>query len=186
MSAEKIIEQIKKDSKKEIDQILKEAKTQAADIIKDAKKEAEQEAEKILSDGKQQSENLKKTLISKANQDVNREIMNAREKIIEECFTKAQHELSILKGNNYDKIVKKLIEDGKKKLGEEFILLVTRDADKKIAEDLGIHVDGFTESSGGVILKSKDGRIVLDHTFDGILKRDKDKIRRKVGNILFS
>ena len=112
--------------------------------------------------------------------------MNAREKIIEECFTKAQHELSILKGNKYDKIVKQLIKDGKKKLGEEFILLVTRDADKKIAEDLGIHVDGFTESSGGVILKSKDGRIVLDHTFDGILKRDKDMIRRKVGNILFS
>jgi len=186
MTAEKIIEQIKKDSEKEINQILKEAKGQATSIIKDAKKEAEQESDKILSDGEQQGENIKRILISKANQDAKREIMNAREKIIEECFTKAHHELSILKGKEYEKIVKKLIEDGRKKLGEKSLLLVSREAGKKIAEHLGIQIDGYVEASGGVVLKSQDGRVILDHTFDGILKREKDKMRRKVGKLLFS
>jgi len=31
-----------------------------------------------------------------------------------------------------------------------------------------------------------DGKITLNHTFDGILKREKDKIRIKVGKMLFS
>ena len=186
MTAEKIIEQIKKDSDKEIKQILQEAKGQANSIIKDAKKEAEQESEKIISDGKQQGENIKRILISKANQDAKREIMNAREKIIEECFTKAHHELSILKGEEYEKIIKKLIVDGNKKLGEKGLLFVSRGAGKNIAKNLGIKIDGYVESSGGVLLKSSDGRVILDHTFDGILKREKDKMRRKIGAILFS
>lgn len=186
MTAEKIIEQIKKDSQKEIKQILNDAEEQASSILKDAKKEAEQESDKILSDGTQQSENIKKILISKANQDTKREIMKAREEIIEECFTKAHHELSILRGNEYEKIVKKLIQNGRRKLGGKCSLLVSRGANKTIAEDLGISIDGKVETSGGVILKSADGRVTLDHTFDGILKREKDKIRRKVGKLLFS
>jgi len=186
MSAEKIIEQINKDSEKEKSQILKEAKQQASNIIKEAKEEAKIDSNKILSEGKNQAENVKRILISKANQDAKRELMNAREKIIEECFTKAHHELSILKGQRYEKIVIKLIEDGRKKLGGSGSLFVTREADKKMAEELGIKIDGYVESSGGVVLKSSDGRIILDHTFDGILKREKDKMRPMVGRILFS
>jgi len=186
MSAEKIIEQIKKDSETEIKQIQNDAESQAKGILETTKKEAEKEAEKILENGKKQSDNLKKILVSKANQDAKRDIMNARETIIDECFTKAHHELSILKGEHYEKIVKKLIIDGQKKLGGSCMVLVTRDADKKIAKDLGIHIDGTIESAGGVILKSSDGRVTLDHTFDGILKREKDKLRIKVGKLLFS
>ena len=186
MTAEKIIEQIKKDSQKEINRILKDAEEQKTSILKDAKKEAEQDSDKILLNGKRQSENIKKILISKANQDTKREMIKEREEIIEECFTKAHHELSILKGKEYEKIVKKLIEDGRRKLGGKCSLLVSREADKTMAGDLGIPIDGHIETSGGVILKSVDGRVTLDHTFDGILQREKSKIRRKVGKLLFS
>lgn len=186
MSAEKIIEEIKKDSEKEVKQILNEVKKQAASILENSKKEAQAESEKIISDGKKQSENIKKILISKANQDAKREVIKAQEEIIEECFTKAHHELSILKGNDYEKLVKKLIEDGRKKLGGECSIIISREADKKIAENLGIRLGGYVETSGGVILKSLDGRVTLDRTFDGILKREKSKIRIKVGKLLFS
>jgi vacuolar-type H+-ATPase subunit E/Vma4 len=186
MTAEKIIEQIKKDTEKEVKNINQEAEKQAKAIIESAKKHAKIEADKILTSGIDQSENLKKILLSKANQDVKKEIMNAKEKIIENCFTKAHHELSILKGERYERIVRKLIKDGQEKLGRKCIVLITRDVDKKIAIDLGINVVGTIESSGGIILKSADEKIILNHTFDGILKREKDKIRIKVGSLLFS
>ena len=112
--------------------------------------------------------------------------MNAREHIIEECFTKAHHELSILKGAGYERLVKKLMLNGQKKLGEKCRVMVTRDVDRKIAEELGISITGKVESAGGVVLISSDGKVTLDHTFDGILKREKDKIRIKVGKLLFS
>ena len=186
MSAEKIIQQIKKDSEIEIKHILKDAENQAKIILENSKKATENEIKKIESDSLNKSENLKKILISKASQDAKKEIMNAREKIIEDCFTKAHSELSKLKGTDYNNIVKKLIEDGRNKLGKKCTVMISREEDKKIAEDLGISVDGTVESSGGVVLKSSDGKIILDHTFDGILKREKNKIRIEIGKLLFS
>ena len=186
MTAEKIIERIKKDSEKEIDQILKEAEKQATKIIQDAKKETGQESGKILQLGKKQSENIKKILVSKASQDAKREIMNAREKIIDECFTKAHHGLSTLNEAEYRKIVTKLMEDGFKKLDGKCTVVVSRSIDRKIAESMGLKVVGTVETSGGVILKSSDGKITLDNTFDGILKRKKGEIRIKVGKVLIS
>jgi len=78
------------------------------------------------------------------------------------------------------------MQDGRKKIGRDCTVITSRETDKKIAKNLGIKVTGSVECSGGIILTSSDGRITLDHTFDGILKREKDKIRIKVGRLLFS
>jgi len=186
MSAEKIISQIKKDAEKEIKQIKSESEKQAKQIIENARKEATKEAEKILDDGKKQSINAERIIISKVNQDVKKEIMNAKEKIIEECFVKAHQKLSFIKGKEYENTVNQYIQDGVKKLGKECSVLISRDEDKKIIQNHGLTSSGYVEASGGVKLVSKDGRIILDYTFDGILKRDKDKIRNDVGKLLFS
>jgi vacuolar-type H+-ATPase subunit E/Vma4 len=186
MTAEKIIEQINKDTELEIGKIKKDAEDQARVILSNAKKETEDDIKKILSNGKLKSENVKKIHISKANQDIKREMMNAREEIINLCFSKAHHELSILKGKSYEKIVKNLIMDGMKKLGGKYSIITSRAADKTIAKELGLSVIGRVEKTGGVILKSTDGKVTLDYTFDGILEREKGKIRRKVGKILFT
>ena len=186
MTAEKIIEQINKDTDLEINKIKKVAEDQAKIIIINAKKETEEDIKKILMAGKIKSENVKKIHISKANQDIKRELMKAREEVIDQCFSKAHHELSILKGKSYEKIVKNLIKDGMKKLGDKCSIIISRAADKTIAEELGLKVIGHIEKTGGVIIKSKDGKVTLDYTFDGILEREKGKIRRKVGKILFT
>ncbi|MGF3554864.1 MAG: V-type ATP synthase subunit E [Thermoplasmatota archaeon] len=186
MSAEKIIEQIKKDSEKEIKQISKETDDKIKELINSAKKEAKEEADKILNNAKKQGENLKKVLISKAYSDSKREIMNAREEIIEECFLKARHELATLTQEKYIDLVSKFINIGIKKLGTNCQVKISRDIDKKIAENFGLKVIGNIESSGGVLLISADNKITLDYTFEGIMKREKDKIRIKIGKFLFS
>jgi vacuolar-type H+-ATPase subunit E/Vma4 len=112
--------------------------------------------------------------------------MKTREKIIEECFTKAHHKLSTLKKDEYMQIVHKLITKGCKKIDGQCNVIISRDTDKKIAESMGLRIIGNIESTGGIILKSSDGKITLDNTFEGILKREKDKIRVKVGKLLFS
>jgi len=115
------------------------------------------------------------------------EIVNAINEIISDKFKqRIRNEINPYgDGRSAEKIVKKLIEDGRKKLGEKSLLYITKDADKKVAGHLGIQVDGYVESCGGVVIKSSDGRVTLDHTFDGILKREKDKMRLKVGKVLF-
>ena len=88
------------------------------------------ETEKILADGKKQSDNHKKILVSQANQDAKKEIMAAREKIIDECFVKAHHLLSTLKETEYKNMIRKLMTDGVKKLGGKCTVIVSRDIDK--------------------------------------------------------
>ncbi len=186
MSAEKIIEQIKKDSEKEINSILNDAKKQAQQIIENSKTNAKNQAETILEKGKKQSLNKEKIMISQANQQQKKQLMDAREKIIEECFVKAHHKLCTLDEKRYKNIVSKLMKDGIAKLGKDCKIFTSRDIDKSIANSLKVKVSGTIEASGGFILKSADDRVILDYTFDGILKREKEKIRIKVGKLLFS
>lgn len=186
MTAEKIIEHIQKDAEKERKQVLKEAKQQADEIIAHAKKEAKAQANRILDEGKTQAENTKKILLSQAHQEAKRKILQAKENIIDECFTKAHHNLSILDEKRYRAIVKKRFIEGKQKLGDHSKVFVSRANDRQLAKELGLHVEGTIEKTGGVVLQSADGNIILDYTFDGILKREKDKLRVKVGRLLFS
>jgi len=186
MSAEKIIVKIQKDAEHERKQIKKVAEKSAAEIIKEATKEAEEQAKHILAEGTKQAENIERILLSQAEQDVKRQLMNERETLIEECFTKAHHKLSILPEQKHITIVKRLLEDGKDKLGNKCHVLVSRSYLKQVVKDSGLSVKGQVETSGGIILTSADNKITLDYTFDSILKREKDKIRIKVGKLLFS
>ena len=64
MTVENIIEQIKKDSEKEVKQIITNTEKQAKDILIKAKKEANIEAEKIIKQGIKHSENNKKIILA--------------------------------------------------------------------------------------------------------------------------
>lgn len=165
---------------------MKEAEKQVADIKESVKMEAEAESKRILEKGKEEGENIRKILVSKANQDARKELMNAREKIIEECFTKAHHKLSVLNEKEYRETVARFLEEGVRKLGKDCTVAVSREIDKELAKDMGLKVKGSVEVSGGVIITSGDGRVTLDNTFEGILKRKRDELRVKVGKMLFS
>ena len=186
MSAEKIIEQIKKDSQKEIKKIKTESEKKKKEIIDQAKKEGKLEAEKIREEGKKEAENTKKILISQANQKASRKKMQAREEIIEKCFREAEKKLLNIKGTEYQRIVENLIKKSMEKISGEKIVYMSRKEDKKIAEKLDLKVAGKIEAVGGIVLSSSDGKITIDNTFEGIIKREKSEIRNRVGKILFS
>jgi len=186
MSAEKIIEQIKIDSEKEIKKIEKELDKEIQKIKSISKKESEEEVDKIKSQGKKEAQNEKKILISQAHQELNRKLMNTREEMIDKCFNNALEKLKNLTKSEYQKISENLMKKGMQKISGERKVYISRIQDKEIAKKLGIVVAGEIESIGGIIIASKDGKITVDNTFEGIIKREKQKIRNKIGKILFS
>jgi V/A-type H+-transporting ATPase subunit E len=185
MSAEKIIQQINKDSESEIKKIVKDAELQAKFIIENARKEAKIEAETITLEGEKQYENIKKIQISKAKQEIKHEIMNEKEKLIEKSFVQVYSELSKIDEDDYKKIITKLMKDSITKIGKDCKILASREIDKVIAKNLGLEVSGKVDAIGGFVVVSNDKRIKINNTFEGIINRKKDKIRAKVGNILF-
>lgn len=186
MSAETIINKIKSDADHKAKQIIQEAEQQAQQIKDKATTEAKQHAQEIREKGNQQAENKKKIMISQAHQQAKRNEMNAKEELIETCFTKALETLSSMEESSYKKLVTHLITQGKKQIPGACTVKVASDTDKKIAQDLDIPVTGTIDATGGVVLQSKKGTITIDNTFEGILKREKHRIRVKVGRLLFT
>ncbi len=186
MSEEKIIQQINIDTESEIRQIIRDAEQQAKHIIKKAREEAEGESINIKLDGKKHSENTRKIIIAKAKQEINHDIMNSKERIIEESFLQVYSRLSKINEEQYKKIITKLMQKTKKKIGEDCKLLISRDIDKTIAKNLKLEIIGTIDAIGGFIAISQDKKIKLNNTFEGIIDRNKDKLRIKVGKTLFS
>ena len=186
MSAEKIIQQINNDAESEIRKIIRDAEQQAKHIIEHAREEAEAESINIKLEGKKHSENTKKVLVAKAKQEIKHEIMNAKEKIIEESFLQVYSRLSKINEEHYKKIITKLMENTRIKIGEDCKVLVSRDIDKTIAKNLRLDVIGTIDALGGFVATSRDERIKLNNTFESIIDRNKDELRVKVGKILFS
>ena len=185
MSAETIVTKIKKDAEQKANQIKKEAEQQATTIKENATQHAQQKAKEIIDKGKQQAENRKKIIISQARQEAKREELQAKEEIIETCFQQALEKLQHLSQSEYKKIVKQLINQGKKAIPGSCTIKISNDLDKKIAKEQNIPVSGKTDASGGIILVAKNGSVTIDNTFEGILSREKQQIRVKIGTLLF-
>jgi len=185
MSTEKIIQRIQTDAQTQQQQLLNDVEMQSRLIIKEAKAQAEKEAKSLLQSRQVDSENTKKIMISKATQEVKRDMMNAREEIIEQCFTQALEKLASLLDDQYKKLILHFLRTGTARLGANFSMKTSRPLDTDIAKQQKIPVQGNTQSIGGIILQSQDGKITIDNTFERILDRKKDELRIHVGKLLF-
>jgi V/A-type H+-transporting ATPase subunit E len=185
MTVEKIINQIELDATQEINEILKEADKQGDKIIKDEILKAEIESKKIIYDGEKKSDSIKQIIISKENQKASKIIIQIKEEIIETCFSKAQQKLKKFNGREYENFLTNYIEKGIKQIGDNTCVKISKENDKEIVKKFGLKVIGKINSIGGLILISNDGKITLDYTIEGIIKREKDRIRIEIGKILF-
>ena len=186
MSVETIITKIQEDAKKQAEFLTKDAQYQAKQLQVQMNEEADKEAQVFLEAAQRDIQQKQHIKIAQANQEMKREIMAAREDLIDTCFARAQKRLQHLSGKQYHELVTALMKEGMQKLGEKCTVQICREEDKKLAKDLGLQVTGSLEASGGVMLHSADGNITLDNTFEGIIRRKKDVIRIRIGKLLFS
>ena len=185
MTAENIIQKIKTDAEQQANTIRAKAEQQATKITTDATTQAKKRAQEVYNNGIQQADNQKKILISQAHQQAKRKEMNAKEDIINTCFDNALDRLTNLDENEYKQLVKHFIEQGKKQIPGKFSMRTSNDIDEQIAKERNISVTGETNAAGGIILVSENESITVDYTFEGILKRERQRIRVMVGKLLF-
>jgi vacuolar-type H+-ATPase subunit E/Vma4 len=186
MSLENIINQINIDTKKEVDNILKDAKLQSNKILKESNINANRISKEILIKGEKKSESIKRIIISKEKQKERKKLTQAKEDIIDQCFEKAYLKFKNYNDKKYEELISKFINNGLKVTGVKSKVIITKEIDKKIVKKFDLEVIGKTKSIGGIILKSNDNKITLDNTIEGIMKREKNRIRIDIGKILFS
>jgi len=186
MSAEKIINEIKKDAEKEKKQIRKEIEQKIKEIKDTEITQAKQIAREIEKEGEKRIENLKKILISKSIQEEKKKILKKKEELIIKSFEKASEKIKDADRVEYEKFLNVILKQSKEKLGDNPKIKITIEKDKKIIEKQGFEVIGKINADAGIIAFSSDEKVSLDLTIHGIMDRKKEKLRKKIGGLLFS
>lgn len=186
---DRIIERIKKESEAKVKEIMDNANNEAENIRKRNEKETRKIVEKIEQEYEKGAVVIRNTIISGAKIESKRIQLLVREAIINECFIRAEKKLANMDGEVYEKFLDRIIREGVDVVGENTVMrCAEKDIRivKKIASSLNATVDkNFLNTTRGVIIESKDGKIRVDNTFDGILSRNKESFRKEVAEILF-
>lgn len=194
-------------------EVLKQAREQAASTLDRAQRVSErdlvyarQEAEEIKSQQRvnvqPMAEMEKKKTIAAAKMEARARLLEKKEELVSRVFAEAENRLEELRGSEaYMDIIRKLIEEGVVSIGGDAIVefgekdegILTPEAvsliESRVAESLGKHLQlqfrcVDDNISAGVVVRSRDGRAIIDNSFSGRLKRLREELRGEVSEML--
>ncbi len=191
--------------------ILKEAKERAARIIRDAKKEthtildaanlsAREEEEREVKEARARGEHIHEETLAKGRMKAKREILQKREELINEVFKKVEKSLrEYVSSGKYERDLLRIAVSASKKLGFDKIVIQANRRDLKLLERnkdrIARELDGEKSISisfgepiqtiGGVKVGAPDGKIEIDETFEGRMRREFETLRVQVAKVLF-
>jgi V/A-type H+-transporting ATPase subunit E len=190
LAVEKIISRIMDEAERSASEVLADARARSRKILREAKKVTQRKVDAERRRGAQRIETLRNIYISEARRDARKCTLAAKEELIEECFSQARDALRNLRGKEYERTLRRLIERGMALVGNECTAIPSREEDVRILSSYNtITVSDErldADALGGVVLRSRGGEVVVDNTFNGIINRLRDDLRTKVAYILFS
>jgi len=187
---------------KVIDEVRKAAEALVAEKINEAKEKAYQDTKDIIDSAKAEAERLRMIAQDKAEKEAKIIALSEKEKLIARTRDLVKTKMEAFTHTlEYQAYLKRLISDGIKALngGEVALLLNKRDAGlkinlRKIAEETTSEVGKPTTikllperipNIGGAVIKSADGRIVVDNTIEGVITRESGSLRLMIAHALF-
>jgi vacuolar-type H+-ATPase subunit E/Vma4 len=199
----KITSIIVEEAKKEADLVIQEAQRQSDMLIKDkrlqAVKAAEEESSRLLR--RLEEARLKKEReVADAKLKANWEVLEERHQLVNEALEGLKKELQIyVTSSAYINMLNELITTAGQVLqgGELVVVLNEEDSNKinlselskRITSETGVETELVLSEERhidhGVIVKTKNGNIVVDNLLSSILERMEDELRHKAAGIIF-
>jgi V/A-type H+-transporting ATPase subunit E len=195
--AEKLKEKIISEAAGWADRELAEAGLRAGEIVAAARKQADDKNKSILEQALVQAGERRRRAATIAELDARKEILRAKEELIEDTFRQALERLRLLKGAAAREVLMPMLLAAVKSGREEIIVsagdreLFTPEfvaaVNKALAErgsQGGLILSGETrEMRGGFILRS--GEVEINSSFDTILRMQRDQLEPEVAAALF-
>jgi V/A-type H+-transporting ATPase subunit E len=196
MSADAIIERIRADAEEEARRIRDRAEDEARSIIAAAGREGEEEYSRVLGEGRRETRVLTGRILAQASIDARRLVREEKEKGVASCFAEAEKALHRLaQSGEYRQILKNLIAGGLRELGADEIVLVATERDHDLVAGIitepGAEAPRITLNpecaitAGGVILRSKSGKVTVNNTFEARMERFQDDLIFSIARILY-
>ena len=205
-STRAITEMIVEEAKKSAKHILQEAEKSAEDALKKQKQRGVQRANEaakiLLKKAESEAELNKLNSIANSKIKANWVILSKKETWIDNVLNEAKNKLKILtQSKKYRPILEKLITEAGVILGgkelevslneqDSTLPLKLDDIAKEISEKTGFKTKlGLSKEKpkviGGAIVRTANGKIIMDNTFDDILRRREKDLRSEIAKILF-
>ncbi len=205
----KIIEEIEKSTEKKVSELLSEAKEKVGAVLDDARKKASDEESAILARGEQEARRESQRILAEARIKARREQVKAQEEVVQKSFDTARKTLLKMAdekkaaGIEYRDVLERLIRESTVSSGIQSLEvlvnprdqgLVSQDVLSRIAAQAGKEL-GMTMSlrvsdeplacMGGVVVRSADGKVRVENTFESRIERFREAIRTQVAKELF-
>ncbi len=185
---ERIKEKIEEDVRWKIREFEEDAKRKIEKIREEERRRWEEEKKKILAEGRRDAEGIKSMIISRANLEGKRMLMDAREEVIGRVLKEVRE--NARKSPAYGNYILRSINEAKKIFGERFrVICNTEDLNivKNIAGRVAPQVDVVEGNvkHGGIVIESEDSLEVMDYSVDSLVERKMNDIRKKIVDLLF-
>jgi len=180
--AEEICRRIIEDASSQADVILANARKEASGILKEAGQEAENRKKDILKKNDIELEKMKHKIFSTLNLEKKKFFLEEKGRFIEAVLDKVKEKALEFRGDpGYKNFLEKAVLEGVEVIGSAEAEVLYSELDENIIKE-GFMKDGqFRFKKGGfkdigVIVQSKDARLIYDNTFSARFKRLYDEL----------
>lgn len=186
MPIDDIEKRIISEAESEAGKIRKEASDQTSTILSDAEEKASRLREEILQKAKKSAEEERRKLISPSRIRAKNELLEAKQKLVQQLFDEALEEMTNWKDTQYKKAIKTMLADIPKKgkvipaLGKEKVIKEV--LSKAKLKDIKI-TKGTAKIKGGFIFEGK--RINIDRSFKTFIAGLRERVELEIIEILF-
>jgi V/A-type H+-transporting ATPase subunit E len=193
-----IANEILEDAKNDSETIIRDAEKKAEKILREAKTEAEQSRNRFLAETKEKSESEQKRTISLTALEIKNEQLQVKEEYINAVFGEALARLKqFVESKSYPDYLLEFIEEAAKRIESDNLVVYVNSKDQEllandkidqISKKLNINLTLANETKqciGGCIVKTSDGKLSFDNTFEKRLQSLKPLLRLKIAKKLF-
>lgn len=193
----KIKATILEEAQEEKQKLLENARVQAQDIRAKYKNKAEEILNDILEKANRAAEEKKRRILSMAQLENRKALLQAKQQIIDEVFEKAKAKLKNMSDEDYRNLIAEMLLKSVVTGNEEVVISeddknrITPDFIKKINEKLksmgklgNLRISETPgKMIGGLILKSED--MEINCTFDSLINMEREELETEIAKILF-
>ena len=194
------------------DDIVKEAKEKAAEVIRAAKREAattleaaslgaKEEEERELRGAGVRGKQVYEEVMAEGRMKAKKETLQRKEGLIGDIFKEAEERLRAhVTSKEYERDLVRIAVGACRKLGSNDVVIRANRRDLKLLQrseeqmtrelsggekTLNISFGEPIQTIGGVRVGTSDGKVEIDETFEGRMRREFEVLRVKVAKILF-
>ena len=203
----RISDRILQDAREEAKSIVDEAQRSAEMLLEERRQSGRQKAEEdvysLLKRAESEVEVIRGRVATDTKKKASWLVLSEKERLVTDVLNELKRKLRDLqKSEKYIPVLEKIMVDAGEVLGGGKLEVMLNKNDSTRPLRIDMLANAITEKTGvkthlkpskqkieaigGAMIKTVGGRIVVDNTFDAILKRREKELRFKIARILFS